>query len=59
MFIVNIYLITTNKVSNTGGKYLHPKRIGTDYWYWKDDKGKIHKKNLNNVLYSPYSPVNI
>ena len=40
-------------------KYLIAKVIGTVIWYWTDEKGELHTKKLNNVLYFPDSPVNI
>ena len=40
-----------------GGKYLHPKSIGTFLWYWMDDEGQLNTKNLK--IYLTDSPTNI
>ena len=59
IFIENIEPIISNGVANIGGKYLIPKVIGPVSWSWTDDEGKLHTNKFNNVLYFPYSPVNI
>ena len=59
MFTDNIVPIITNGLVTIGGNDILPKGIGTVSWYWTDYEGKIHTKKLNNIIYSPYSPVNI
>ena len=59
IFTDKIELIISNWVTTIGGKDITPKGIGTVIWYWTVDEGQPHRKKFNNVLYFPYSPVNI
>ena len=59
MFNDKIEPIIPNGVAPIGGKYPILKGIGTVIWYWNDNKGKLHRKKFNNILYFTESPVNI
>ena len=58
MFTDNIFPIISNGVATIGRKSLIPKGIGTVIWDWTDDKGKLRKNKLKNVIYFPESLVN-
>ena len=44
-------------VATIGVKLNRPEGIGTVKWKWKDDNGVMHKELLDQVLYSPQSPI--
>ena len=51
MFTDKIYPIMFDGVATIGIKYLIPKGIGTDGWYWTDYEVQLDTNKLNNVLY--------
>ena len=51
--------IVSNVVATIDGKDIIPKGIGTVIWSWTDYEGQLHTNKLNNVIYFPYSTVNI
>ena len=59
MFTDNIEPIISNEVGTIGGNNIITKSIGTVIWYWTDDDVKMHKNELNNLLYFTDSPFNI
>ena len=54
MFTDNIEPIISNGLETIGGKDHITKGIGKIRWSWTDDEGKLHTKELNNVLYFTY-----
>ena len=54
-----IDIIVTNVVVTIGVKYIIPKGVFEVSWSCTYDELQLHNKKLNNVLYFPYSSVNI
>ena len=50
---------TNQGVATIGGKGHQPSGIGTVRWTWRDDIGKLHEFLIEDVLFSPQSPINI
>ena len=59
MFIVPMSRTVKHYVATIGGSKNSASGMGTVWWRWKDDFGKIHTLDIENVLYFPQSPVNI
>eukprot|EP00984_Skeletonema_dohrnii_P013467 scaffold5583_cov166-Skeletonema_dohrnii-CCMP3373.AAC.1 len=59
MFVGPIRRTDKHYVATIGGKQNNASGMGTVRWTWKDDAGKKHTIDLENVLYFPQSPVNI
>ena len=59
MFIGAIRRTDQHYVATIGGNKNNATGMGTARWTWKDDDGKSHTMDINDVLYFPSSPVNI
>ena len=59
MFIIPPRQTNQHYVATIGGAKNSAAGMGTTRWYWKDDGGKQHTIDVDNVLYFPQSPVNI
>ena len=59
MFVSPPRRTTQHYVATIGGKQNAALGMGTVRWSWRDDHGKTHTLDLEDVLYFPQSPVNI
>ena len=59
MFIILPLQTDHHYVAKIGGAKNSTAGMGTTRWRWKDDGGKQHTIDVDNVLYLPQSPVNI
>ena len=59
MFVGPIRPTDKHYVATIGGTKNSATGMGTVCWRWKDDTGRQHTTNVNNVLLFPQSPVNI
>ena len=51
MFVGDLSSVSNHKVATIGGKGHQPSGIGTVRWSWRDDKGKLHEYDVENVLF--------
>ncbi len=59
MFIGELRRTDKHYVATIGGSKNVAQGMGTVRWRWRDDNGKEHAMNIENVLFFPQSPVNI
>ena len=59
MFVGDIRTVSNQQVDTIGGKGHRPSGISTVKWIWHDEFGKSHKYFVDDVLFSPQSPINI
>ena len=59
MFVGPICPTDKHYVATIGGTKNAATGMGTVCWRWKDDAGRQHTTNVNDVLLFPQSPVNI
>ncbi len=59
MFLGELRRTSKHYVATIGGNKNVTAGMGSVRWSWKDDNGKLHSMDIQDVLYFPSSPVNI